>query len=33
LPSFAYARQQAQFDADGHDVPLDMVITELTELA
>jgi 5-formyltetrahydrofolate cyclo-ligase len=28
----AYARQQAQFDADGHDVPLDMVITELTEL-
>lgn len=29
----AYACQQAAFDADDHDVPLDTVITERTELA
>lgn len=29
----AYACQLAQFEADVHDVPLDQVITELTDLA
>jgi 5,10-methenyltetrahydrofolate synthetase len=29
----AYACQQAAFDADDHDVPLDTVITERSELA